>query len=49
MYNLVNIPLLKRVHCMRQGLGVVLTFSLTFSNEEGETLEKQTRKTSVWG
>lgn len=26
-----------------------LTFSLTFSNDEGETTEKQTKKTSVCG
>lgn len=26
-----------------------LAFSLTFSKEEGDTTEKQTRKTSVWG
>ena len=25
------------------------TFSLTFSNEEGDTTEKHTKKTSVWG
>ena len=28
---------------------VYITFSLTFSNEAGETTEKQTRKTSVCG
>lgn len=28
---------------------VALTFSLTFSKEEGETTEKQTKKTSVCG
>ncbi len=28
---------------------VLSTFSLTFSKEEGETTEKQTRKTSVCG
>lgn len=26
-----------------------LTFSFTFSNDAGDTTEKQTRKTSVWG
>lgn len=25
------------------------TFSLTFSKDDGETTEKQTKKTSVWG
>ncbi|KAF0749907.1 putative secreted protein, partial [Aphis craccivora] len=29
--------------------GIFLTFSLTFSNEDGETTEKQTRNTSVCG
>lgn len=38
----------RRTYCT-QKRGIELTFSLTFSNEEGETTEKQTRNTSVWG
>lgn len=40
------------LHCIKMyniNTRAWLAFSLTFSKEEGDTTEKQTRKTSVWG
>ena len=33
----------------QRGLGMFHTFAFTLSNDEGLTMEKQMRKTSVWG